>query len=199
MPIHVNAKFTNWGDFAERAKAVADDAAKLASLFRQAAETMRAGAETMREAGRAAGWTPNRPTDPPLRNERGLRPTWREYYERVGDIVTVECRDVTRLAKHDPNADQPALFTYEVLPDEPNAEQPVQRREAAGRLYIYKDVNGVRYFLWKTHTNGGPVWTSLGDCGRRRPLWFANVHTARNAVVRYDADGFDVWGAHNEQ
>lgn len=88
--------------------------------------------------------------------------------------------------------DMDTLFDLDALDTKP--APPPRVKASGGRFYIYTVHEGRRYFLWKTHTNGEPEWVSQDECGRKRPLWFANIHTARQAVNRYSASGFDVWG-----
>lgn len=103
-----------------------------------------------------------------------------QFVQDMGGEITATTEQLERISA--------PLFDLDELETAP-ADQP----KAPKRLYIWRMYEGVRYFLYETHANGGPIWTEQAKCGRKRPLWFANIHTARNAVVRYNADGYDVW------
>ncbi len=89
------------------------------------------------------------------------------------------------------------LFDLDALPtkdDTPATPAQQIAKQGEGRWYIWKLIDGERYFLWRSHDNGGETWVRESNCGRKRPMWYKHAHTARIAMTVRGADGYGLWG-----
>lgn len=79
----------------------------------------------------------------------------------------------------------------EMLPffDEIEVVEPAVKPKSKPQYYLYVQTTGNEYFLWKTHSNGGPDWRPLHELGRKAPLRYKTLSGAQRALSEYVGKG----------
>lgn len=63
-------------------------------------------------------------------------------------------------------------------------QEPQPKAKSTLRYYLRVQYDGRWYFLWKTHSNGGPEWEAE-PMGRKRPLRYKTYGGATRALHNY--------------
>lgn len=82
------------------------------------------------------------------------------------------------------------LFDLETIPTNDGTPKP----KVKAFYYIYVLDDGVEWFVWKTHSNGGAEWCKRSDHPKRKPLRYKTHSGAKRQASWYSSDGLvGVW------
>jgi hypothetical protein len=73
--------------------------------------------------------------------------------------------------------------------DEIATVEPEVKKKLKPRFYLYVKTQENEYFLWKTHTNGGPDWRPMSELGRKVPLLYKTLSGAQRMLKSYVGSG----------
>jgi len=91
----------------------------------------------------------------------------------------------------------PFSWVFADAPRLVNCDCALKPIEPPKQYYLVMTFDDGDYFLWKTHTNGGPEWCKVSEMGRKKPLRYKTIQTAMRAKGMYTNNhpdaGIEVW------